>query len=39
VAAISAESFEGFLAGVLVQQAFPFFRIELRGVELGPRFT
>ncbi len=34
MAAISAESFEGFLAGILVQQAFAFFRIELGGEEL-----
>ncbi len=34
MAAISAESFECFLAGILVQQAFAFFRIELGGEEL-----
>ena len=39
VAAISAECFEGFLAGIFVQQAFPLFRIELGGVELVPRFA
>ena len=39
MAAIPEERFEGFLAGVLVEQAFPFFRIQLRGEELVASFT
>src|SRR6266576_1388240 len=34
MAAISEERFEGFLAGVLVEQAFPFFRVQLLREEL-----
>jgi hypothetical protein len=33
LAAIAEERFEGFLAGVLVQEAFPFLGIDLGGVE------
>src|SRR5712671_2583766 len=39
MAAIPEECFECFLAGVLVEQAFPFFRIQLRGEELVASFT
>ena len=35
MAAISEERFEGFLAGVLVEQAFPFFRVQLLREEIG----
>jgi hypothetical protein len=39
MAAIPEERFEGLLAGVLVEQAFPFCRIELRGEKLVASFT
>src|SRR6266853_5534859 len=38
-AAIPAESFESFLAGVLVQEAFAFLRIHLGRVELLAGFA
>ena len=37
--AVAEECFEGFLTGVLVQEAFPFLRIHLGGVELVASFT
>lgn len=33
------ERFEGFVTGVLVQEALPFFRIQLSGEQFVARFT
>src|SRR5439155_24715556 len=39
LAAISQEGFESFLAGILVQQAFPLLRIRVGGTELIASFA